>query len=712
MGTLVHAWTGIPDGSSIPLTVKTSGATTVAVKYGTDAAITQGVVTTASVAPDSAGYADFSLTGLTADEYWYAPVIDGAVSSSVGHFKPDPGFGTQFKIAFGSCLESGSSNSTAFNNLLTKSPNLFLHLGDFHYDDNVSTSAASHRASMENQITGNTGLRTVLRQVPTAYTLSDHDSGSNDWSGGPKAWTVPVNQALSQVVPYKPATTDFSGHYWSFVYGGVRVIMLDCHSFKSTISNSDGTSHTMLGSIQKAWLKDQLSKPELVKVIATDVPWISNLALSRGGNSWGGFATERSEIANYITANKINAVIVHGDSHSLVGDDGTNSVGKIPVFGAAPFDKSASVKGGPKWTSGPWPNSGYTTTSDGTLGSGPQSQQYGLITFTPATNGDTQTMTVAYAGYDSGNTGRVAVSKTFSAASLTPDPGAGGDGTPPAPTPGTPTGVPSVTKFTKTIGASVAASLDVTLPTFTYDAAKGQYLYLACACPSTTFIAQVPTGWSEVFPGVAYSSGTTLTVFRKAATAADSGAAVSVPWSKAMDNRMALAVLVEGAAAELNGTPVTRTASSSASNANTQTLGHLPGLEFRAGSARITATNGTKVAVAKVTAGDASTPDTLEDGYAGIQIASTAGGTSRNGVLFLAWKPVTAGVDVPNTSFDLIDPSAGTAQTSAVASAAFGLGGLLTDPHGDPIPVPTDTSPQLYYVNQHGKLVGLTVAVL
>ncbi len=71
-------------------------------------------------------------------------------------------------------------------------------------------------------------------------------------------------------------------------------------------------------------------------------------------DDWSAYATERREIADFIKANRISGfMIVHGDSHMLAADDGTDSdyaTGggvPIPVICAGPLDQNPSIKGGP-----------------------------------------------------------------------------------------------------------------------------------------------------------------------------------------------------------------------------------------------------------------------------------------------------------------------------------------------------------------------------
>jgi phosphodiesterase/alkaline phosphatase D-like protein len=94
-------------------------------------------------------------------------------------------------------------------------------------------------------------------------------------------------------------------------------------------------------------------------------PWIAPVAPT--SDRWGGYSTERAELASFIAASGKKLAIVSGDMHALAVDDGTNSPGGIPVFHAAALNQNSSLKGGP-YTLGPIPAS-----------AGLPVQQYGVM---------------------------------------------------------------------------------------------------------------------------------------------------------------------------------------------------------------------------------------------------------------------------------------------------------------------------------------------
>jgi hypothetical protein len=129
----------------------------------------------------------------------------------------------------------------------------------------------------------------------------------------------------------------------------------------------------MLGIRQREWLKQALiesSRTHALVVLVSSVPWIA--ADGSSTDDWGGYVTERREIADFIAENGIeNLMMLAGDAHMLAIDDGsnadysTNGGAGFPVMHAAALDRPGSEKGGP-FSEGTYPGAG----------------QYGLVTFT------------------------------------------------------------------------------------------------------------------------------------------------------------------------------------------------------------------------------------------------------------------------------------------------------------------------------------------
>ncbi len=142
----------------------------------------------------------------------------------------------------------------------------------------------------------------------------------------------------------------------AFTVGRVRFIMTDLRSGAGASSAKESASKSKLGAGQKAWFKQELINARdsgfpLIVWICPD-PWIAQPKI--GDDSWGGYSTERTEIANFIRDNRItNLALLSGDMHGLAFDDGTNADyasgggGAVTVLHGAALTSTGSTKGGP-----------------------------------------------------------------------------------------------------------------------------------------------------------------------------------------------------------------------------------------------------------------------------------------------------------------------------------------------------------------------------
>ena len=151
----------------------------------------------------------------------------------------------------------------------------------------------------------------------------------------------------------------------------MRFIVTDQRSASSPATQKDNASKTKLGTAQKNWFKQELINARdngfpLIVWVCPD-PWIG--AAVAGDDTWAGYTTERTELANFIRDNRVsNVVLLSGDMHGLAVDDGTNSDyatgggAPLTVLHAAALTSNGSLKGGPY--------------SGGVI---PGTQQYGIV---------------------------------------------------------------------------------------------------------------------------------------------------------------------------------------------------------------------------------------------------------------------------------------------------------------------------------------------
>jgi hypothetical protein len=192
----------------------------------------------------------------------------------------------------------------------------------------------------------------------------DHDYCGNDTD------TTAIGRDTARAVyrervPHYPLGPNGGTIGQAFTIGRVRFIMTDLRSAAVSADQKESASKTRMGAAQKAWFKQELlsardSAFPLIVWVCPD-PWIGPASL--GADTWGGHATERTEIANFIRDNRItNLALLSGDMHGLAFDDGTNSDyatgggAPVTVLHGAALTSVGSVKGGP-YSGGPIPGS-------------------------------------------------------------------------------------------------------------------------------------------------------------------------------------------------------------------------------------------------------------------------------------------------------------------------------------------------------------------
>ena len=299
-----------------------------------------------------------SVQGLQPDtDYYYGFEVGGVLRSetvSRGRFRTFPIGRASFRIAFGSCSDFRDSDQRVFEAISNERPLLFVHTGDLHYSNTNSTSPEDYRANYD-QILAHAFQGPFYRSLPIAYMWDDHDFAGND-SDGTSTGRDAARAVYRERVPHYTIGPTGGTIGQAFTIGRVRFIMTDLRSASSPAGAKDSASKTKMGTVQKNWFKQELINARdggfpLVVWVNT-IPWIA--ATQPGDDSWAGYATERTEIANFIRDNRItNLTMISGDMHGLAYDDGTHSDyatgGGAPmvVMHAAALTSTPVDKGGP-----------------------------------------------------------------------------------------------------------------------------------------------------------------------------------------------------------------------------------------------------------------------------------------------------------------------------------------------------------------------------
>lgn len=346
-------WTGNVSTTTCQVKARSTDAAGATLRYSTDPGLA-GYLTDAGVEGADDVWS-FDLTGLAANTTYY---YGFAGSDVTGRFRTFPSGAASFALAAASCAgHSGGeyvtadiSNAPTFDRiadrLIAGTALGFLHMGDRHYKDSNTTSAATRRGFYNDVMAASKQLA-MHKAGWVDYVWDDHDWCGND-TGGSSAGGPSNQQVYREHVPHWTLPVADSIQH-TYVIGRVRFIHLDVRSFRSSNGATDNSSKTMLGATQKAWLKATVAAAtEPLIVIMTGSPWHGTASIS-----WGVFSTERDElIADFTAEGQLGKLLmVHGDNHFLAGDDGTNAPGGIPTFNLAGLDAGFTANDG-TWTTG------------------------------------------------------------------------------------------------------------------------------------------------------------------------------------------------------------------------------------------------------------------------------------------------------------------------------------------------------------------------
>lgn len=381
---------------------KVAGATTVEVKVGAQ---------TQTVSPDADGYFRAAVTGLSAGTSYSWDVLVDSVSRRTGNISTLASTADGLTFLWGSCFDTYTSGFFAYAD--ARNPDFIVGLGDHGYqyitggpNGNTSpTDVATCRLHREPVLTA-AAPQALFTKYPYSQTFSDCDGGganADGTTGGLATGAVQAAHRQQFAHPTLPLTNSAAR---SWVVGRVRFIQTDETAAASAKASTDNSSKTKLGTEQKTWFKAQIDAAVAAGqsvVWFGDGPWIETTLLT--GNSWRAYNTERTELGSYIQASGVKLIRLHGDTHTLFFDNGTNNPwGGFPTASAAPWHTTAQPFGFTV-SGGNYP--GATTNS---------SRQYGVGSITD----DGATLTLSIQGYSSTNAAPTEVERFNGTINLTP----------------------------------------------------------------------------------------------------------------------------------------------------------------------------------------------------------------------------------------------------------------------------------------------------
>jgi alkaline phosphatase D len=358
-------WSGALQPTSIHIVAGLSrAADSVRVALTTDASFDDPTFTPYRPLNGSSRTVSFFVDSLESDtRYRYAVEVAGALDTlKAGSFRTPPDGPFSFTVIAGGCSTTGSDRPV-FDVIRRQEPQFFLHVGDFHYENLDSEDPDVYRQAYRD-VLASRSQSALYRSTPIAYMWDDHDYGPNNsdrFAPGQEA----AREAYRTMIPHYPLAAGLGNVpiFQAFTMGRLRFVMTDLRSSRRPHHRLFDRVPTMMGERQKDWFKQELLRAKeegQVVVWVSTVPWIYRP--NPRSDSWGGYAEEREDIANFLKEHEIDDIfIMGGDAHMVAMDDGTNSdyaTGgdgvPIPVIQSAPLDQAGSEKGGP-YSEGAYP---------------------------------------------------------------------------------------------------------------------------------------------------------------------------------------------------------------------------------------------------------------------------------------------------------------------------------------------------------------------
>jgi alkaline phosphatase D len=225
------------------------------------------------------------------------------------------------KIAFGSC-SSENKDQPILNTVVSKSPDLFIYLGDNVYCD---TKNADEMRDVYRRLSCKPEFSNLISSVFTLAVWDDHDFGVND--GGEDYCCKEKSKEIFLDFWNEPEVSERRNHtgiYHAVYFGDsahlVQVILLDCRTFR-TCQKSSGSDYipdlnagaSMLGTEQWNWLENELRKPARLRIICSSTQFGTEY---NGMESWSNYPYEQDKIVNLIkNTGAEHTLFLSGDVH-------------------------------------------------------------------------------------------------------------------------------------------------------------------------------------------------------------------------------------------------------------------------------------------------------------------------------------------------------------------------------------------------------------
>ncbi len=232
------------------------------------------------------------------------------------------------RVAFTACLNQDLPQGTAWASIERFNPDLVVLLGDNVY---AATDDMAVLAGQYAKLAAQPGFRALRARSHVLATWDDNDYGMRD---GGRGYSRKEKSRLIFLkffdIPLPRAVWARPGIYDSYWLGpgekSVHLILLDTRTFRSELVKgekpmegrgpyvpNDDPRATVLGEAQWEWLKQELTRPSSVAVVASSIQVLSD---RHGYEGWGNFPGERARLLGLLRQSGAKqTLVVSGDRH-------------------------------------------------------------------------------------------------------------------------------------------------------------------------------------------------------------------------------------------------------------------------------------------------------------------------------------------------------------------------------------------------------------
>ena len=334
---------GAITSDSAELWMRTNRKAKIEFRYGTTPDLSASTITSFAV---TLAFNDFTtkipIHELLPDTtYYYTPRINNVdiFKEDYPQFQTAPVEGREHEFTFTVLTDFGyakiQDSPKAFLSASLENPSFTIIGGDFDHRDPGrkqldlnkirQNTRIMYRENLSHNVIRRKDLANfVLRKTGIVHLWDDHDFAKNNSDGNYVGKKVGLEVYDEYFTSYPRPSPD-SGIFQSWTWGHVQFFLLDGRYNRNPSRDPDTAEKTMLGDIQKSWLKEGLQASTATwKIVISGS--VFNPTTKCGADNWCAYKTEGKELTDFIREQNIkNIFIVSGDVHAGAITDGTNS---------------------------------------------------------------------------------------------------------------------------------------------------------------------------------------------------------------------------------------------------------------------------------------------------------------------------------------------------------------------------------------------------